>query len=81
MPIDEARRCDASGFCSFGGNDKHRQIPAAGVQALITVMNRLDVLGIVLRVSLALAFALFGYEKVWGTDWVPIFGTSAWATG
>ena len=36
-------------------------------------MNRLDVLGLVLRVSLALAFALFGYEKVWGTDWVPIF--------
>ena len=36
-------------------------------------MNRLDVLGLVLRVSLALAFALFGFEKVWGTDWVPIF--------
>ena len=36
-------------------------------------MNRPDVLGVVLRVSLALAFALFGYEKVWGTDWVPMF--------
>lgn len=36
-------------------------------------MNRPDVLGVVLRVSLALAFGLFGYEKIWGTDWVPIF--------
>lgn len=36
-------------------------------------MNRPDVLGVVLRVSLALAFGLFGYEKVWGTDWVSIF--------
>lgn len=36
-------------------------------------MNRPDVLGVVLRVSLGLAFGLFGYEKIWGTDWVPIF--------
>jgi len=36
-------------------------------------MNRPDVLGVALRVSLALAFGLFGYEKVWGTDWVPMF--------
>jgi putative oxidoreductase len=36
-------------------------------------MNRQDVLGVVLRVSLGLAFGLFGYEKIWGTDWVPIF--------
>jgi putative oxidoreductase len=36
-------------------------------------MNRLDVLGVALRVSLALAFGLFGYEKVWGTDWVALF--------
>jgi len=36
-------------------------------------MNRPDVLGVVLRVSLGLAFSLFGYEKVWGTDWVPLF--------
>lgn len=36
-------------------------------------MNRPDVLGVVLRVSLAVAFGVFGYEKVWGADWVPMF--------
>ena len=35
--------------------------------------KRPDVLGVVLRLCLALAFGLFGYEKVWGSDWVPIF--------
>ena len=36
-------------------------------------MNGPDVLGAALRISLALAFVLFGYEKVWGSDWVPMF--------
>ena len=46
-----------------------------------------DVLGIVLRLWLAAAFGLFGYEKVWGAEWVPLFdaiGLGGWfryATG
>lgn len=36
-------------------------------------MNKPDVLGVVLRLSLAFAFGLFGYEKLWGTDWVSMF--------
>jgi len=36
-------------------------------------MSGPDVLGAALRISLALAFGLFGYEKVWGNDWVPMF--------
>ena len=36
-------------------------------------MSGPDVLGAALRISLALAFGRFGYEKVWGNDWVPMF--------
>ena len=36
-------------------------------------MQTPDVLGIVLRLSLATAFAVFGCEKIFGNDWVQMF--------
>ena len=44
-------------------------------------MHRPDVLGLALRISLAVAFGMFGWEKLSGPDWVPIFeaiGLGAW---
>ena len=36
-------------------------------------MQNIDVLGVVLRLSLGVAFAVFGYEKFAGGEWVALF--------
>ena len=36
-------------------------------------MQKADVVGVVLRLWLAIAFGLFGYEKIVGDDWVEMF--------